>query len=134
MVYVAAEACDPPDNTEGKDDDGIYEWVGYHAKGPPFLARVNDLHSLGLPVAVKSDFPPVLWADGNHASRPEEKRDVGEDGHKQCNPKPDVFSGNPFCIVSLSVTNPAPVRCRGFVVVRTASVDRYTYGDEENNK
>jgi len=82
VVCAAAEPCDPPDNAEGKDDDGIYEWVGYHAKGPPFLARVNDLHSLSLPVTVESDFPPVLWANGNQASGPEKQGDVGEGGYK----------------------------------------------------
>jgi hypothetical protein len=27
VVCAAAEPCDPPDNAEGEDDDGIYEWV-----------------------------------------------------------------------------------------------------------
>ena len=30
------------------------------------------------PFAVKSEFPPVVWADGEIASRPEKEGDVGE--------------------------------------------------------
>jgi len=90
-VCIGAKAGDPANNAERKDNYRVYERIAmhqpmlsdrshfcedhdhvrYHPKRSPFsTVRVGSLYA---PFAtLKTDFPPVLRADGDITSRPEE--------------------------------------------------------------